>query len=92
MRNWSRGTDAIAAALTFAVAVGLFTGGGWWLDRQLGTLPVFLIVGALLGLAGGFLHVVRKLAPDLLPFGAATTPGSADPDRSDGADRRDADG
>ena len=55
--------------MTFAVAVGLFTLGGWWVDQRLGTRAVFLILGFLLGAAGGMLHLLSRVAPDLLPFG-----------------------
>src|SRR5690606_36432028 len=64
-----RGTKAIGAALTLAVAVTLFGYGGHALDDRLGTSPLFLIVGVALGLVGGFIHVVAALAPELLPFG-----------------------
>jgi F0F1-type ATP synthase assembly protein I len=32
---------------------------GYWLDQQLGTLPVFVLVGALLGMAAGALAIYR---------------------------------
>ncbi len=66
-----RGTQAIAAALTFAVAVALFGYGGYWLDGRWGTSPWFLLLGVTLGTVGGFLHVVLKLAPDMLPWGTS---------------------
>ncbi len=37
----------------------LFVVAGAWLDRQLHTLPVFLLVGSVLGLATGGLVVMR---------------------------------
>lgn len=49
----------------FELATGLvaavFVGGliGWLLDRWLGTLPLFLLVFLLLGIAAGFLNVIR---------------------------------
>lgn len=49
-----------------AVALGAL---GWWLDLLLGTPPVLLIVGVLLGFVGGFIHLLAVVAPDLLPFG-----------------------
>jgi hypothetical protein len=75
-RAWDRGSDALGAALTFAVAAALFAWLGFLADGQLGTSPLFLILGLALGLVGGFLHLLRVLAPDLLPFGR--------PDRSAG--------
>ncbi len=63
------GTHALAAAMTFALAVALFAYGGSWLDDKLGTSPLFLVVGCLLGAAGGMLHMISRLAPGALPFG-----------------------
>ncbi|MFQ5536213.1 MAG: AtpZ/AtpI family protein [Gemmatimonadota bacterium] len=40
--------------LAWALSVLLFLGGGAWLDKKLGTSPVFLVVGAFLGAAAGF--------------------------------------
>lgn len=47
----------------FAATLGVFAFGGYWLDQRLGTLPLFLIVGVLLGFAGGFLSLVRRVPP-----------------------------
>ena len=69
--TWTRGSDAFGAALTLAVAVAAFAFGGYYLNRSLSTSPLFLLVGLALGALGGFLHVLRVLAPDLLPFGKA---------------------
>lgn len=60
------GANAWSAAFTFAVAVALFTIGGVWLDRRLGTAFVFTVVGCLIGTAGGFLHLIARLAPGAL--------------------------
>jgi F0F1-type ATP synthase assembly protein I len=35
---------------------------GYWIDQQLGTLPAFLLVGTLLGMAAGALAIYRLLA------------------------------
>lgn len=43
----------------FAVAVGMFAGLGWWLDRWLGVSPWLLIVGCGLGFAVGLFQLVR---------------------------------
>ena len=32
---------------------------GYWIDRQLGTVMVFLVLGAILGMTTGILHLVR---------------------------------
>jgi len=72
------GSNVLAAALTFAVAVAAFALGGHWLDGRLDTSPIFLIVGCLLGTAGGMLHLVRRLTrPSPAPPGGATPPDRA---------------
>jgi F0F1-type ATP synthase assembly protein I len=60
---------ALAAGLTFAVTVALFAFGGHWLDGRLSTSPLFVLLGVLLGLVGGTIHLLRVLAPGSLPFG-----------------------
>ena len=35
---------------------------GLWIDRQLGTVMVFLVLGMILGVTGGMLHLVRLTA------------------------------
>jgi hypothetical protein len=90
-----RGSNALGAALTFAVAVTAFTWGGYRADLALGTRPLFLIVGAALGGVGGFLHMVYKLAPDALPWTTGTSGGtSSDAPSHEGAapDEQPADG
>lgn len=47
--------------LTFAGATALFALGGLWLDRRVGTEPVFVIVGALVGATAGFLSMYWRL-------------------------------
>lgn len=60
---------AIGAGMTLAVSVGLFAYGGLWLDTRFGTKPWLLLLGAGCGIVGGMLHLIRVLAPELLPFG-----------------------
>ncbi|HEB54161.1 MAG TPA: AtpZ/AtpI family protein [bacterium] len=67
--NTSYGNRALGAGLTLAVSVGLFAFGGLWIDRQLGTRPWFLLLMVLLGIAGGMLHLIKTVAPDMWPFG-----------------------
>lgn len=93
---WDRGSDAIGAALTLAVAVALFAWGGHRLDLALETSPLFLFFGAILGAVGGFLHLLRVLAPELRLFGrrpprrsapdGEASAGSADPQPTDDSD------
>jgi F0F1-type ATP synthase assembly protein I len=46
--------DALGMAIEIAVIMTLFVGGGFALDRWLGTLPLFMIVGTVLGAVGLF--------------------------------------
>ena len=55
--SWDPRADAARAAgrgLTLALATGLFLGAGWWLDGRLGTVPLFTVLGAVVGAAAGF--------------------------------------
>ncbi len=45
----------------FITTLGLLTAIGFFVDRLLGTLPLFLIVGLGLGFAGGLYYVYRAL-------------------------------
>ncbi len=47
--------------LTLAVATGLFLLAGWWIDRWVGTTPLFTIAGALLGAGAGFYHMYQHV-------------------------------
>lgn len=47
--------------LELAGAVMLGAACGWWADKKLGTGPWLTLVGALLGIAGGFYVVAREL-------------------------------
>lgn len=67
------GGNALAASMTFALAVALFTLGGWWLDQRLGTRAVFLVLGFLVGAAGGMLHLLGRLGVPL-PFARRSPP------------------
>lgn len=47
--------------LQFAVSILVFLFVGQWLDRKLGTAPVFLLVGVFVGAGGAFYSMYRKL-------------------------------
>jgi ATP synthase protein I len=59
----ARRGSALGKAFQLAVELvaGVFVGGliGWALDGWLGTSPLFLLVFLLLGIAAGFLNVIR---------------------------------
>ena len=48
---------------TFAAAVLVFIAGGWLLDRWLGVMPLFTMLGALVGAALGSVSIYRGLLP-----------------------------
>jgi len=66
------GSKALSAGMTFAVSVALFALGGHWLDERWGTEPWLLLLGALLGMAGGMIHLITVVSPGLLPFRRAS--------------------
>ncbi len=47
--------------LQLAVAIGLCTYGGYYLDNKLNTMPLFLVLGLLLGATAGFLNVYKEV-------------------------------
>ena len=47
--------------IQFAVTILLFLAGGWWLDGQLATTPLFIILGTLFGAVAGFYKLYRTL-------------------------------
>ena len=69
-----RRPDVLGAGLTWAVSVALLSYGGHLLDDWLGTTALFLVLGALCGIAGGFLHFLARVAPEMLPFGRKGKP------------------
>ncbi|NMB36358.1 MAG: AtpZ/AtpI family protein [Firmicutes bacterium] len=53
---------AISFGLTMVAAVFLGIYGGWWVDRRLGTFPVFMLIGIFLGVGAGFYSLWSELA------------------------------
>ena len=51
----------IGLGFAFILLLGVLATGGFFVDRLLGTLPLFLIVGLGLGFAGGLFYVYRAL-------------------------------
>jgi F0F1-type ATP synthase assembly protein I len=64
-RGWARALrDAapylgLGTSLAGSVLLGIL--GGYWLDRKLGTHPIFFLVGAVLGLAAAAIHFYRTV-------------------------------
>ena len=48
--------------LQFGAAITLFALAGNWLDERTGTRPLFLVLGVMLGFAGGTISLVRAVA------------------------------
>jgi F0F1-type ATP synthase assembly protein I len=48
--------DALASGFEFAAVIAIFAGGGWLLDRWLGTTPVFTITLSIVALVGHFVR------------------------------------
>ncbi len=66
MRGWERAVREAAPLLglgaTLAVTVLAGIGAGYWLDRRLGSQPVFLLVGSCVGVAVAMLHFFRSVS------------------------------
>ena len=63
-REIGEGYKYVSLGMTFAGGTILFMAAGFWLDRWLGLLPLFTIVGTLAGATLSFLNVYRKLKVD----------------------------
>ena len=48
--------------MTLAVTVLAGLGGGYWLDSRFGTRPVFLLLGAVLGVGVALYHFFKVVA------------------------------
>ena len=55
------GGAAAGMGLQFAISVILFLLAGQWLDRKLGTEPLFLMVFVFVGAGASFYSIYRKL-------------------------------
>ncbi len=52
----------MAASTSLVVAVGVFLGLGYWLDKKLGnTVPWLTMLGALVGMTGGFISFFKTV-------------------------------
>ena len=56
----------IGVSLLVTTLIGVFV--GYWVDKTLGTLPLFLIVGFLLGAGAGALMIARLINRFLKTF------------------------
>ncbi|NIA31571.1 MAG: hypothetical protein GWP06_16895 [Actinobacteria bacterium] len=53
----------IDLGLQFFISIALGVVLGWYLDSKLKTLPLFLVLGILLGATSGFLNIYRVVYP-----------------------------
>ena len=60
-REMGEGYKYVSLGLTFAGGIVVFLFLGFWLDRLLGTTPIFILIGTFLGTILSFLSVYRKL-------------------------------
>ena len=60
-REIGEGYKYVSLGLTFAGGIVVFLFVGFWLDRWLGTTPIFILIGTFLGTVLSFLTVYRKL-------------------------------
>ncbi len=49
----------LSLGMQMALTMAVFVGGGFWLDRWLGTSPLFTIGGAVLGVVSLFVYLFR---------------------------------
>ena len=56
----------IGVSLLVTTLIGVFV--GYWVDKTLGTLPLFLIIGFLLGAGAGTLMIARLINRFLKSF------------------------
>jgi len=72
MRDLGRASIYLAlfSEIAFAFGLTVLAGvlGGWWIDQQFHTLPVFLLIGAVVGLALGGTVVARLISRFLARF------------------------
>ena len=60
--GYRKASPYLAASTTLVASVGLFTWAGIWLDGKVGTkVPWFTLLGAVLGMTGGFISFFRTV-------------------------------
>jgi ATP synthase protein I len=63
MGRWEAALRFIGVGWFIAISILLGVWGGLWLDAKLGTAPIMVIVGLILGLLVAFYGVYRMLIP-----------------------------
>ncbi len=59
--GYRKATPYLAASTSLVAAVGVFTGLGVWLDGKFGTSPWLTLLGALIGMTGGFVSFFKAV-------------------------------
>ena len=60
--GYRKAAPYLAASTQLVASVGVFTALGWWGDRKLGHgVPWLLMLGAVVGMAGGFVSFFRTV-------------------------------
>jgi F0F1-type ATP synthase assembly protein I len=60
-RGLALGQKYFAVGLKFAAGIVVFLFAGFWLDRRTGTLPLFTLLGTVVGAVLSFLSVYRDV-------------------------------
>ena len=59
--GYRKATPYLAASTSLVAAVGVFTGLGVWLDKRFDTSPWLTLLGAIIGMTGGFVSFFRAV-------------------------------
>ncbi len=60
--GYRKAAPYMAASTSLVASVAIFAGLGYWLDRKLGNqVPWFLMLGAVVGMTGGFISFFRTV-------------------------------
>jgi F0F1-type ATP synthase assembly protein I len=61
--DFKNNSKYIDLGLQFAVAIALCVFAGYYLDNKINTLPLFTIIGIILGATTGLLNIYRTVYP-----------------------------
>jgi F0F1-type ATP synthase assembly protein I len=59
--GYAQSNRYMGLGMHFAISTLLGAGAGWWLDKTLSTLPLFLLAGMFIGAASGFYYLYKTL-------------------------------